>query len=201
MNIENLVKALSTYFREDEDIVRQILIDNLTLEDLGWLDEPTEEQKEQWSYRFEDELGNEWEFEMDDELQDMSNALDADRDLTDEELREEFVAKLKLLRSSLVDGRDEIGVTTIRGKSVLGAPCSASALAALARHHVDGGHSSSSPPHLALATRSVVATDKNTSNVVMLSEIVPAGPRAASSKLDRLPTKPASINDMSGPAT
>ena len=55
--------------------------------------------------------------------------------LKDEELREEFVAKLKLLRSSLVDGRDEIGVTTIRGKSVLGAPCSASALAALARHH------------------------------------------------------------------
>ena len=93
MNIENLVKALSTYFREDEDIVRQIVIDNMSLADLG-LDEPTEEQIEQWTYRFEDELGNEWEFEMDDELQDMSNALDADRDLTDEELREE-VEKLR----------------------------------------------------------------------------------------------------------
>jgi len=93
MNIENLVKALSTYFREDEDIVRQILIDNMSLADLG-LDEPTEEQQEQWTYRFEDELGNEWEFELDDELQDMSNALDADRDLTDEELREE-VEKLR----------------------------------------------------------------------------------------------------------
>lgn len=93
MNIENLVKALSTYFREDEDIVRQIVIDNMSLADLG-LDEPTEEQIEQWTYRFEDELGNEWEFELDDELQDMSNALDADRDLTDEELREE-VEKLR----------------------------------------------------------------------------------------------------------
>jgi hypothetical protein len=35
----------------------------------------------------------------------------------------------------------------------------------------------------------------------MLSEIVPAGPSAANSKLDRRPTKPASIKDMSGPAT
>lgn len=93
MNIEKLVKAFATYFREDEDIVRQIIVDNVTLDDMG-LDEPTPEQIEQWSYRFEDELGNEWEFEMDDELQDMSNALDADRDLTDEELREE-VEKLR----------------------------------------------------------------------------------------------------------
>jgi len=58
------------------------------------LDEPTPEQTEQWTYRFEDEEGNEWEFELDDELQDLSNALDADRDLTDEELREE-VEKLR----------------------------------------------------------------------------------------------------------
>ena len=93
MNIEKLVKAFATYFREDEDIVRQIIVDNVTLDDMG-LDEPTPEQTEQWTYRFEDELGNEWEFEMDDELQDMSNALDADRDLTDEELREE-VEKLR----------------------------------------------------------------------------------------------------------
>lgn len=93
MNIENLVKAFATYFREDEDIIRQIIVDNVTLDDMG-LDEPTEEQIEQWSYRFEDELGNEWEFELDDELQDMSDALDADRDLTDEELREE-VEKLR----------------------------------------------------------------------------------------------------------
>ena len=70
-----------------------------------------------------------------------------------------------------------------------------------ARDAASKSHSSSSPPHLALATKSVVATDKNTSNVVMLSEIVPAGPSAANSKLDRLPTNPASINDMSGPAT
>ena len=93
MDIESLVKALSTYFREDEDIVRQIVVDNVTLDAMG-LDEPTPEQKEQWTYRFEDELGNEWEFELDDELQDMSESLDAERDLTDEELREE-VEKLR----------------------------------------------------------------------------------------------------------
>ena len=65
--------------------------------------------------------------------------------LKDEELREEFVDKLKLLRSALVDGRDEIGVPSICAKRVLGAPCSASALAALARHHVDAINNGAAP--------------------------------------------------------
>ena len=54
MDIEKLVKAFATYFREDEDIVRQIIVDNVTLDDMGF--EPTPEQIEQWTYRFEDEI-------------------------------------------------------------------------------------------------------------------------------------------------
>ncbi len=88
MNIETLVKALSTYFREDEDIVRQIIVDNVSLDDMD-LTAPTPEQIEQWSYRFEDEDGMEWEFELEDELQDLSESVEPDRDLTEEELREE----------------------------------------------------------------------------------------------------------------
>lgn len=36
MNIEKLTQALATYFREDEDIVRQIIVDNLSFEDMGF---------------------------------------------------------------------------------------------------------------------------------------------------------------------
>ena len=35
MNIEKLTKALATYFREDEDIIRNIIVDNLSLEDMA----------------------------------------------------------------------------------------------------------------------------------------------------------------------
>ena len=63
MNIEQLVKAFATYFREDEDTVRQIIVDNLDLSDMG-LDV---------------------EFTLDDDLQEWEEP----RDLTEEELREE----------------------------------------------------------------------------------------------------------------
>ena len=36
MNIEKLTNALATYFREDEDTVRQIIVDNLSFEDMGF---------------------------------------------------------------------------------------------------------------------------------------------------------------------
>ena len=36
MNIEKLTQALATYFREDEDIVRNIIVDNLSFEDMGF---------------------------------------------------------------------------------------------------------------------------------------------------------------------
>ena len=36
MNIERLTQALATYFREDEDTVRQIIVDNLSFEDMGF---------------------------------------------------------------------------------------------------------------------------------------------------------------------
>ena len=36
MNINKLTQALATYFREDEDIVRQIIVDNLSFEDMGF---------------------------------------------------------------------------------------------------------------------------------------------------------------------
>ena len=36
MNIEKLTQALSAYFKEEEDIVRQIIVDNLSFEDMGF---------------------------------------------------------------------------------------------------------------------------------------------------------------------
>lgn len=62
MNIEKLTQALATYFREDEDIIRTIIVDNITLEDMQ-LDEPDFTE-------FQVEFGDE-------------------DDLTDEELRAE----------------------------------------------------------------------------------------------------------------
>lgn len=51
MNIEKLTQALATYFKEDEDIVRQIIVDNLSFEDMGFeLDmdfEPLDEEFEE----------------------------------------------------------------------------------------------------------------------------------------------------------
>lgn len=85
MDIEKLTKALATYFREDEDLVRQIIVDNITLDDMN-LSEPTPEQIEGWTFRFEDDL-QEKSFEED--LEKFSKSQDYDRDLTDEELREE----------------------------------------------------------------------------------------------------------------
>ena len=62
MSIEQLTQALATYFREDEDIVRQIIVDNLDLDDMGF------------------EIEFEYDFDAEEDL---------NRDLTDEELREE----------------------------------------------------------------------------------------------------------------
>jgi len=36
MNIEKLTQAFVAYFKEDEDIVRQIIVDNLSFEDMGF---------------------------------------------------------------------------------------------------------------------------------------------------------------------
>lgn len=52
MNIEKLTKAFATYFKEDADIVRQIIIDNIDFVDMV---EPTEDQVRRWSTRIEDE--------------------------------------------------------------------------------------------------------------------------------------------------
>ena len=36
MNIEKLTQAFVAYFKEDEEIVRQIIVDNLSFEDMGF---------------------------------------------------------------------------------------------------------------------------------------------------------------------
>lgn len=61
MNIEKLTQAFATYFKEDEDIVRQIIVDNLSFEDMG--------------------------FELDMDFQPLDE--ECGEDMTDEQLRDE----------------------------------------------------------------------------------------------------------------
>ena len=61
MNIDKLTQAFATYFKEDEDIVRNIIVDNLDFADMG--------------------------FDIDMEFTDLPE--EYEEDLTDEELREE----------------------------------------------------------------------------------------------------------------
>lgn len=92
MNIEKLTQAFAAYFQEDEDIVRQIIIDNIDFVDMI---EPTEDQVRRWSMRIEDEpLDEEYE-----------------EDMTDEQLREE----VERIRSNPDWMNDEEAVNQMEG--------------------------------------------------------------------------------------
>lgn len=100
MNIEKLTQALATYFREDEDIIRNIIIDNIELADMK-LDEV--DDMESWENPDFDNLSEDFtEFQV--------NFGDED-DLTDEELR----AEVERIRNNPDWMMDEDAVNQMEG--------------------------------------------------------------------------------------